>query len=193
MKKGLSLFLLGVFTVGLFVGCGSANSPKATLKAYFEEVKKGSNDELNDILVSTLEEDLGNENQDNPDEITELTNQLQEKMPSMLGEITYKISNESINGDIATVDVSINNYNYSDIFIGFLYNYMSEVLNQSFGQAEASEEELEKLVAEVFTKELDSAKQETRSGKITLKKNNDTWEIQQDDEFIKLMIGESSY
>lgn len=191
MRRGISLILSTILCLTFLVGCGGGvdNSPKGVVTEYLEKVKTGDSSGLNTLLSVQLEEELGEDL--TSDENVE--SDMDSEMADMLKEVQYKIMSENIEGDTAKVEVSINNYNFTNIFVGFLYNYMSEVINTSFSGEEFSDEDADKLANDILEKEFKEAKQETRVEILTLKKENDIWKIEQDEAFVKLMIGESTY
>lgn len=189
MRKILSAIIVVMVATTSLIGCGSNNSPKATVKAYFEEIKLGDNGDTKKLILSTLEEEVNPNGKDEILEEDSFSNEAENAMNNVLSKIEYKIGEEQIDGDKATVNVSLNNVNFSNLFMQFLNKYMTEILNTSFEGKEMSDEELTKLSNDILIELMNTSEQETRNGDISLIKVDGEWQIDMNDTLKELMLG----
>ncbi|MEG0297749.1 MAG: hypothetical protein RR620_13595 [Clostridium sp.] len=189
MKRILSTMVVVMVAIISLVGCGSSNSPSASVKSYFEEVKLGENGDTKELILTTLEKEVNPNGQDEILEEDSFSEEAEKAMGDMLSKIEYKIGEEKIDGDKATVSVSLNNVNFSNLFMQFLNKYMTEILNIAFEGKEMPEEELTKLSNDLLIELMNSSEQETRTGDISLVKIDDKWQIDDNDSLTELMLG----
>lgn len=101
MKKVIIVIILGLF---LFVGCDNTmNTPTSKVEQYLGKYQKLDKDVLSD-LDNVLEEDSDMSDEQKKEYRTLLEKQYQN--------LSYKIKNEEIKGDSATVDVEIEVLDY---------------------------------------------------------------------------------
>lgn len=189
MKRILSTIMVAMLAITSLVGCGSSDSPTGIVKAYFEEVKLGENGDTKKLILSTLEKEVNPNGQDEILEEDSFSAEAEKAMNDILSKIEYKIGEEKIDGDKATVSVSLNNVNFSNLFMQFLNKYMTEVLNIAFEGKEMSEEELTKLSNDLLIELMNDSEQETRTGEISLVKVDGKWQIDNNEALTELMLG----
>ena len=124
MKKRLiSVILLS--TLVLLCACGSSSSkPEVTPSKTVDQFLKGIQDEDQDAIKKVYEEstfDLGAEAWDDDDDEegmdTAMNKVLTDDFYPRLIDFEYKIGEEEINGDEATVKVDITTYKMGDAFV----------------------------------------------------------------------------
>lgn len=189
MRRILSSIMVIIIATTSLIGCGADSSPKATVKAYFEEVKLGENGDTKKLILSTLEKEVNPNGKDEILEEDSFSVEAEKDMNDILSKIEYKIGEEKIEGDKATVSVSLNNVNFSNLFMQFLNKYMTEVLNIAFEGKEMSEEELTKLSNDLLIELMNDSEQETRTGEISLVKVDGKWQIDNNEALTELMLG----
>lgn len=189
MRKILSTIMVVMMITVSLVGCGEADSPKVAIKTYLEEVKQGNNEDIKEMILTTIEEDVNPNGKEKILSEESFSKGVEKAMNDALGKIEYKIDEEKIDGDKATVSVSLNNVNFSNIFMQFFHKYMTEKLNMSFDGQEVSKEDLTKLFEDILVELMNTSEQETRKGDINLIKVDGKWTIDKDESFNELMLG----
>ncbi|MCI8608099.1 MAG: DUF5105 domain-containing protein [Firmicutes bacterium] len=181
MKKILSVMLIGMMVFAMF-GCGSEKSPTDVAKEYMEACK--SSDAA--IWASDGIDSEGSDSMGMGDE-------MQKKLHDLMLDFDYTIDNEKIDGDSATVDVTVKTYNLGEAFSDALKKYFEEALPMAF--AGASQEELEEAATKAFAEAFEDAGEEKSFEKtvtVSLTKGDDGWELpalDQDLDFADAMSG----
>lgn len=180
LKKLTAIMLLFVLVAGVY-GCGS-KKPSDVVTSYFEEIKKGNNAEFDKLLNKTLDE---SENEDKENAYDESTKKLIDSM----SKITYKINSEKVEGDSATVNVSLNGPEFSKVLGEFMKKAMADALSKAFSEEQTSEEENEKLYDSMLSECIDNMTYADRTGDIKLTKTDGEWKIDSDDSLGALLLG----
>lgn len=167
MKKLITLLLVLVLCLGM-AACGDKNSPSAALKADIENSKSSPDDIITDELIKSFGEEAG-----------------QAFVDKML-DFDYKLGEETVDGDTATVETTITTYPFGEIFTDVLTEYVTEAM----ADTDMSEEESTKLLGDLMTKALDSAEKSYETVvSIELVKVDDKWEVQESDEMANALTG----
>lgn len=178
LKKLISIMLLFVLVAGVY-GCGS-KKPSDVVTTYFEEIKKGTNGEFDKLFTNTLNKSEKTENA--YDESTK-------KLITSMNKITYKINSEKVEGDSATVNVTLNGPEFSKVFGEFMKKAMADALSKAFSEDKATEEENNKLYDKMLCECIDNMTYAERTGDIKLTKTNGEWKIDNDDSLGTLLLG----
>lgn len=173
LLKRISIIMTLVISVTAFYGCKSKEpSPSDTVKSYFDEIKNADEEMIYMILSSVDETDTNSS----------------KKMISDIQKLTYKINSENINGDIATVNVTVNGPDISAVIAKAIQEMFTSALSQAFSGIEMTEEEENKLYDDILVKALNEVEFTDRTGDITLEKSENGWEITDENELTKLII-----
>lgn len=110
----------------------------------------------------------------------------------MLMEFEYTLSNEVIDNDKATVDVTIKTYNFGNAFSSFFSNYLTQAFAMAFNNA--SEEDMDKLGADLLSKELNNLTEMNteKTTTVHLSATEDGWiidKLDEKDEFYDALTG----
>jgi len=166
MKKKVTILLLALCLVFL-AACGSA-SPSDALKADMENAKSSPDE----IMEGIGDDGFGEE----------ATQALIDKVL----EFDYKLGEEKIDGDTATVEVTITTYPLGEIFSTVITELMSNMEELST----MSEDELTAWMDETLMGLLDKAeKTYTSEVTVTLKKQDGNWVVQESDELSNALTG----
>ena len=142
MKKRLiSVILLS--TLVLLCACGSSSSkPEVTPSKTVDQFLKGIQDEDQDAIKKVYEEstfDLGAEAWDDDDDEegmdTAMNKVLTDDFYPRLIDFEYKIGEEEINGDEATVKVDITTYKMGDAFVAGFKDFFAGIRDIVGGRA----------------------------------------------------------
>lgn len=171
MKKVMKIFLVVIFSL-FIVGCGNTMSTPTNKVEEF----LGKYQNMDDDVTIQLDEVLDSE---------DMSNEQKEKYRSILEKqyqnLSYKIKNEEINGDNATVDVEIKVLDYATTINDAKKYYEEHKDNVVEDAVQGVEEALEKSAAYIDykLKELENVT-DTISYDITfyLSKENGKWKIQ---------------
>lgn len=179
MKNKLKIMMMAILSIFILTGCGT-KSPTEVVNSYFDEIKKGENAEVTEYLLESVESEEdstdSDENQADP--------KMEEAMKLYLSKIDAKVLSENIEKDKATVEVEVSGLNFSNIILEVL----QESLSSAFSGVEMSDEEISNSVLE----KVKSGKIETRTGTVTLSKDEKEWKINTEDEsFMGLIFGKA--
>lgn len=135
-----------------------------TLTQYYSGDTNGIQEQLNALASET-------DGSEDPDAQTAALNSLMQK----IYDFDYTIGEETIEGDTATVNVSVTTYDLGTTFKTAMGNYISTALGMAF--AGASQEEMETALYEGLQSELDSLteKDYTTDVNLTLTKTDNGW------------------
>lgn len=179
MKKIIALILSLTLCFSL-TGCGSPSPTKITTTfldavkaqdaASVEKVYLGDSDDVN-TSDEIVDEDTSEESE------TEIEQKLGTAMEEKLFAFDYEVSNEVIDGDKATVDVTITTYDMGMATTSALGEYMSQAIGLAF--AGASEEQMENLSMKLFLDKISALteKDYTKTVKVHLEKVDDEWRL----------------
>ncbi|WP_297134562.1 hypothetical protein [Terrisporobacter sp.] len=184
MRKKLAILIITILSLGtILVGC-KRESPTDVVNIYFEQLKKGDTEQANEFIESTISQ-TEEETSDASDNVEEETDEvMEEALKLYLSKIDAKVLSEEIDGDNASVEVEINGPNFS--------NMMMEVIQESLADAFSGKEMDEDYMSRSFLEKVKSSKNEVRTGKVNLTKEDKNWKIKSDDNIVNLMLGKAS-
>ena len=186
-RRILSLLMVFVVTVSL-CSCGTP-SPTDTVDKFLNGIKTQNNEEIKGIYA---DEEFEFANELDEEDGKELNKVLQEKMFPMLMDFQYTLSNEVIDGNKATVDVTVKTYNFGGAFTNFMSNYLTQVFALAF--SDSSESKIDKLAANLLETELTDLTEKTyeETATITLTYTENGWvidELEDDGEVMNVLTG----
>lgn len=189
MKK-LTVIILSLLLSLSFSACGSnAPSPTDVSKDFMEAIKNKDNDSLKSLYAGEVL-NITDGIEVDADESAEMKS-LYEEMYAKLFEFDYKVSNEKINDQKATVDVEITTYQLGQAFKDFVGDYMKEAF--SLGMAGASDDAVEKKGVEILSNKLGSMKKDySQTVTLRLTLQDDAWvvdELKKDSDFYNALTG----
>ncbi len=164
MKK---IFIICSVILMLF-GCSSSSKPSATVENYLKAYKDMSTEQMNKYRMKQVEDDIS--------AVVDEENHLYELLSDLLTNLDYKLSNEKIDGDNATVDIEVSTYDLQLLIANVVNEYFTEAY--SLVLAGATNEMLEAKMIDIFakqTKELERTKKYKATIKLT--KIDSAWRI----------------
>ncbi len=165
MKKFIVVLLALIMCFGM-TAC-SKDSPSDALKADLENAKSNPEE-----LAEGMDEGFGEE----------AGKAFVEKML----DFDYKLGEEKVDGDTATVQATITTYPFGEIFTQVLTDYISQAL----ADPNLSEDDINALMDSLMLEALKSAEKSYETTvDVTLKKGDDGWEVQEDDELANALTG----
>lgn len=174
MKKKISIMLLTILAFSLvIVGCGN-NTPTAVVKSYFEDIKKGKDSE---VVKKALEEAEGN---------NDLPEEAKDAVCDMLTKLEVTVVEEKIDGDTATVNVKVKGVALSTV----MNNYMQKIISENSRLKDLSDEDAEKEAENMLVEVINDTETEEREGVVNLTKEDDKWQIEDDDDLVNVLYGE---
>ncbi|MDO4383488.1 MAG: hypothetical protein Q4C18_03220 [Eubacteriales bacterium] len=193
MKKKLAVFLLLTAMLGM-CACGSKD-PEVTPTKTVDTFLKAIQDEDQDAIKKVYEEssfDIGKEawddtdGEDDEDELDasddSVRNVLVKDFYPRLIQFEYKMGEEKIDGDSATVTVDITTYKMGDTFVAGFKDFFSQAMD--LYNSNASDEEVSKVMADSLHKKLSGLKKKEYKETATfhLSKENGKWVIDEMDD-----------
>lgn len=188
-KKIIAIFTLIIMTISL-CACGGP-TPTETVDTFLNGIKAQDNETVKSVYSDdefNFAENLDLDEEDG----TELNKVFSDKLFPMLMEFEYTLSNEVIDNDKATVDVTIKTYNFGNAFSSFFSNYLTQAFAMAFNNA--SEEDMDKLGADLLSKELNNLTEMNteKTTTVHLSATEDGWiidKLDEKDEFYDALTG----
>ena len=188
-KKIIAILTLIIMTISL-CACGGP-TPTETVDTFLNGIKAQDNETVKSVYSDdefNFAENLDLDEEDG----TELNKVFSDKLFPMLMEFEYTLSNEVIDNDKATVDVTIKTYNFGNAFSSFFSNYLTQAFAMAFNNA--SEEDMDKLGADLLSKELNNLTEMNteKTATVHLSATEDGWiidKLDEKDEFYDALTG----
>lgn len=172
--KKISVFVLAMTLAFSLSACGSP-SPSDCADSFLSAVKTQDKEKLAEVYAGESFDIIEDQEADMPASVQKL-------LISKLFDFDYEISDEKIDGENATVQVTLKTYHLGDSISAFLSEYISQGLALSLSGA--SEEKLNDLAETLFTEQLEKQKEKNFEKTVTLSltKKDDAWQVNQIEE-----------
>lgn len=175
--KKLICFMAAIILVATVSGCGS-KSPSNVLSGKFDNLKNGDENTISDVLDSEIKnEELNDYN------YTDSENSMIEAVKKT----TYKVNSEKVDGDSATVNVTVNAPDLTDAFTQFMERVFSDALSNAFSGNTETEEEIDAKYDKILSEIVQNVKFSDRTMDIEMVKEEKEWKIKNDNDIIKLV------
>ena len=144
IKRVAVTLVVSALAVGLFAlaGCASAPSPTETVESAFSSLKSGDFEKFSASYAGdtdSLKEALSSSYLDGEaasiDSLTDDQKAIVEKFVKLLFSYDFAVSNETIDGDSATVVVDFESYDMASIIKGTLSEYLTKALGLALSSA----------------------------------------------------------
>ena len=176
------LFILAIIT--MFMGC--SNNAENVVNDYFKKVQNGEV-KFEDLIEQPMEDKVIDKI-----ESDKFSKQYIDKMYSEfdnnIKNVKYKINSHNINGDEATVNVTVIGDNLSNNFKQVLTQTVKYVVQQAYLDNKMSQEEVNKYMSNLIS-EIGQATSSERTSDITLEKVNGKWQVKNDSSLTELITG----
>lgn len=173
MKKVLVIVLVIAMSAALF-GCGSA-SPSDVVDTYLRALKAQDTDAIAKVYSGDSGTDLISDVADSE----EFPEEISSDFTDMILSFDYTLANEQINGDTATVEVTIDTYDFGSMFKSVIGDYFTKAFAMAFSGA--SEDEIEQVLIDLFTEKLAEMKEGEHdfeaTATLSLSKVDGEWKI----------------
>lgn len=191
MKKKIIAIITLLIMAASLCACGGP-SPTETVDTFLTGIKTQDNEAIQSVYSDDEFEFVEELDLEDEDADSELNKVFTEKLFPMLTSFEYTLSNEVIDGDHATVDVTIKTYNFGNAFSSFFTDYLTQAFALAF--SDASDEDMDKLGATLLSGELDNLTEMNteKTATIELSAIDDGWvidEFEEDDEFYDALTG----
>lgn len=182
MKKHTAI-VIAVFASMIFLGgCSLTPSPTKTVDTFLQAVKTQDGEALADVYGAgeldlfdkVAESDENAEEEETDDELTKVYEE--QIVPKML-DFDYELSNEQIDGDKATVDVTVKTYSLGDAFTAFFSDFVSQAFMLAF--SDASDEQVDALATTILSGKIADLTEKTyeKTTTISLTKADGKWVV----------------
>ena len=183
--KKLAVILVMMLSTTLLYACGGS-TPTDVVNEYFKKVKSGDTDIQK--LVAMVEEESGEVDEEAVEEDS-FSEETQKKLLEKVKEIEYKVNSETIDGDNATVNVTVKGMDFNIVLGKVMQEAFSFIFAQAFSGDEMSEEESNAYFNELLNKYLDEITYSERTLDVALTKVDKEWKIKETDVMSKLLLG----
>ena len=182
MKKKILSIAVVLTLVFSLCACGGP-TPTSTVETFLDAVKAQDVETIKTVYADEDFSFIGEmdlESEDNTQPETDKV--LNEKMLPKLLEFDYVVSNEQINEDKATVDVTVTTYNFGAAMTTFFSSYMTQAFALIFD--DNAESKLDKIGANLLTAEMDKLTEKNceKTATITLTATEEGWVIDEIDD-----------
>jgi hypothetical protein len=191
MKKKLLAFITVLIMTASLCACGGP-SPTDTVTAFMDGIKTQDSEAIAAAYAGEEFAFSGVLELDEEGDESASDKVLTEQMMPMIMEFDYELANEVIDGDKATVDVTITTYSFGTAFNAFVTNYLTEAFAMAFSGA--SDEAIDAKGAELLSAELEklTEKNTTKTATLSLTATEEGWaidEIAEDAPFYDALTG----
>lgn len=187
MKKKLLFVLAAVTIIMTFSACG-APGPTETADTFMTAIKEKDAETVKSVYAGKTF-DLLQETDKESDDAFEGT--LDDTLAEKIFDFDYKLSDEKIDGDKATVKVSITTYDLGGAIEDFVSEYLTQAITLSFSGA--SDKQIEKLSETLLAKHMKKVEKDYNgTATIHLTKKDGKWQIDKFDDngdFINALSG----
>ena len=183
--KKLAVILVMMLSTTLLYGCGGS-TPTDVVNKYFKKVKSGDTDIQQ--LVAMVEEESGEVSEETLEEDS-FSEETQKELLEKIKKIEYKVNSETVNGDNATVNVTVKGMDFNIVLGKVMQEAFSFIFAQAFSGDEMSEEESNAYFNELLNKYLDEITYSERTLDVALTKVDKEWKIKETDVMSKLLLG----
>ena len=156
MKKKLLFVLAAVTIIMTFSACG-APGPTETADTFMTAIKEKDAETVKSVYAGKTF-DLLQETDKESDDAFEGT--LDDTLAEKIFDFDYKLSDEKIDGDKATVKVSITTYDLGGAIEDFVSEYLTQAITLSFSGT--SDKQIEKLSETLLAKHMNNTSDQKR-------------------------------
>lgn len=187
IKKISKVLVIIAISIG-FTACGS-NTPTSEVENVLKGLAEGKRNEVNDMVTKAINKSIfGGEEELSKEVQGGMTEDTQQYLNEIMKKMKFKINSEKIDGEKASVNVTVNGGNISKAFNGYLGDlltlaYTSDVLSTT------PPEEYFLLVNSILYEKLKVIEFDERTLDINLLKKGQQWEIEKDAAFYELLLG----
>lgn len=189
MKKIIAISLSLILCVSMVACSGSGPTPTETAGSFLEAVKENDEEALKNLYADAdlkLAEEIKQGEED-----TQLNKVFNENMYPKILDFDYELSNEKIDGEKASIDVSIKTYSLGTAFTNFTGEYLTQAFSMALSGA--SDDEMDTKGAEILADQLEKTEKDYE-GKATLHltQKDDAWivdSMEEDDDFYNAITG----
>lgn len=151
MKKRLAVFI-GFLVILIFAGCGEKDNPKAITESYLSYMKDGKYEKASELVGVIFDGDS-----------YENSAALQKNaMKAAYANMTYKVQEEKVENDKATVLVQVTNADYLSVMDDAIFETMKKQENDEYTE-------------KVFKEKLKKAKTENAEVLVNYRKEDGEW------------------
>lgn len=181
MKRALAILIATLMIVSL-TACGA--SPTSAAESFLNAVKAGDAEAIAEVYVESdfnilsAASDTTEEEEATEEESSDaLTKVYEEELLPKMQDFDFEISNEQIDGDKATVDVTVKAYPIGNAFSAFFGEYMTQAFALAF--SDASDEQLDSIAGGIMADQVSKLTEKTckKTATMTLVKKDDKWVV----------------
>lgn len=175
LNKLMSLIMILVLILGLY-GCGN-KTPSNVVDETLDSIKSGKNKVFSQVINSKVGDSGKNSDTE------QVYSKSMSKFMDSIKKITYKVNSETIDNDIAKVNVTLNGPDFEAVLSQFMDKASTDALS---GNA-INNEETDTKYDEMLSEALDNAEPCERTMDIELIKDDKGWKIKNENDLLKLV------
>lgn len=197
------IILIAVAAIGccvMLAGC-SGSTPSQTADSFLQAMKTQDTDAIatyysgdaSDMAAAWLGDSVGADI-DTEKDLTDDEKAVMRKFADKLSDFDYRLGDEKIDGDSATVDVAITTYDFGKAVGDSFTEYLNKALTQAFSGKEMTTAASNKLFFKEFDKQLDKLTDKSQESSATLslsKDGNGNWKVNElDSDAVNAITGQ---
>lgn len=182
----------------LLSACGTTMSPTDTTKAFLDAMKASDTEKISQYYsgdasafgTDSLEQELGSSS--SAGNLSEEDKQNLKTISEKIMDFDYSVGNEKIDGDSATVDVTLKTYDFGTALTDAVNNVYTSVLSEAFNGKTPSSEKIASKVYKEFAKQIGKHKEKSETTTVTMKlaKEDGSWKVSEvDEDFLDALTG----
>lgn len=164
-----------VLTAGMY-GCGG-KTPSNVVDETLDSIKSGKNKVFSQVINSKVGDSGKNSDTE------QVYSKSMSKFMDSIKKITYKVNSETIDNDIAKVNVTLNGPDFEAV----LSQFMEKASTDAFSGNAINNEETDTKYDEMLSEALDNAEPCERTMDIELIKDDKGWKIKKENDLLKLV------
>lgn len=197
------IILVALTVVGccvLLAGC-SSTTPSQTADSFLQAMKAQDTESMakyysgdaSNLAGSWLNESVGGDI-DGSGDLTDDEKAVMQKFAGKLCDFDYELGDEKVDGNNATVNVSVTTYDFGEAVDNALKDYLEEALAQAFSGKELFTAKSNKIFYKAFGKQLDKLtdKSVQTDAQLSLTKGDDgSWKVSElDNDAVNALTGQ---
>jgi len=174
MKKALVVLCVLALLVSI-TACGAGKpSPTDVAESFFTALQNFDEEKMATVYLGENLDLAGDLLQEDPQD--EFTQQMTEQLLVKLLDFDYELSNEVIDGDRATVDVTITQWSIGSMFISFLQDYFTRAMELAMDGA--TEAEISEFAFVVLSEKMEEMQKDfIKSATLELEQVDGQWMV----------------
>lgn len=184
--RKLALLSLFIMSMAFLNGCNTSG-PSDTVKTFLNEVKKGDKADPK-IVGDVLEETINSIDVKEDVDKNSISKEATQELSAVLKKLEYKINSETIEGDKASVNVTVTGPDLGTVIVTAFQKTLSLTYSDSISGNAKPDAEAEKIFNEFLLESLKDVKYADQVGDVLLEKKDGDWVIINSNQLTELLF-----